>query len=163
MDFAILIAISETTATSLASILYYLAKCPEKQKKLQEKLDQAMPGGYSDWDYEKVKSVTYVDDFISETLRLKPALLVGGPRETPAQGITIDDVHIPGGINVLVPLQHIHRDPRYWKDAEEFIPERFGENRAEMGTDNAPYLPFSLGMQALVYLMKKKLTVFRCI
>jgi len=104
-----------------------------------------MPGGYAEWDYEKVKSVTYVDDFINETLRMKPALLNGGPRETPAKGIMVDDVHIPGNTNVLVPIQLIQRDPRYWKSGNEFIPERFGEKRAEMGTDGAPYLPFSLG------------------
>ncbi|KAF2470653.1 cytochrome P450 [Lindgomyces ingoldianus] len=141
----VIIAGSETTATTLAGILFYLAKYPEKQKKLQRLVDKAMPAGYSDWNYEKVKSVTYIDDFISETLRLRPALLNGGPRETPAQGIRVDEVHIPGKTNVLVPIQLIHRDPRWWQQAEEFVPERFGEKREEMGTEKAPYLPFSLG------------------
>ncbi|KAF2202071.1 cytochrome P450 67 [Delitschia confertaspora ATCC 74209] len=144
----VIIAGSETTATTLAAVLFFLAKYPEKQKKLQRLLDEAMPGGYSEWDYEKVKATQYVDDFISETLRLKPALLDGGPRQTPPQGITVDEVHIPGGVNVLVPIGLIQKDKRYWQDAEEFIPERFTEKRAEMGTDNAPYLPFSLGHYA---------------
>jgi cytochrome P450 len=104
-----------------------------------------MPGGYSDWSYEKVKSVTYVDDFINETLRLKPALLTGGARETPAKGIQVGDVYIPGNTNVMVPISLIQRDERYWPEANEFVPERFGERREEMGTDKAPYLPFSLG------------------
>ncbi|KAF2185244.1 cytochrome P450 [Zopfia rhizophila CBS 207.26] len=141
----VIIAGSETTATTLASVLFYLAKYPEKQKKLQQFVDLAMPGGFSEWNYEKVKSVTYIDDVINESLRLKPALLNGGPRETPAKGIQIDEMYIPGSTNVLVPIQLIHKDPRYWQQSEEFIPERFGEKRADMGTDKAPFLPFSLG------------------
>lgn len=136
---------SETTATTLAGALYYLAKCPDKQKRLQQFLDQAMPGGYSQWSYEKVKSISYLDDFLSETLRLRPALLTGGARETPAKGIQIDDTYIPGNTNVVIPVSLIQRDPRWWQQAEDFVPERFGEKKTEMETDQAPYLPFSLG------------------
>jgi cytochrome P450 len=104
-----------------------------------------MPRGYSQWSYEKVKSITYVDDFINETLRLRPALLTGGARVTPAKGIQIEDTYIPGDTNVVVPVSLIQRDPRWWQRADEFVPERFGEAREEMGTAQAPYLPFSLG------------------
>jgi cytochrome P450 len=137
--------ISETTATTLASALYYLAKCPEEQKKLQLLLDQAMPGGYAQWSYEKIKSVTYLDEFINETLRLKPALLTGGPRETPAKGIQVGETYIPGATNVLIPTWLIQRDSRWWQRPEDFVPERFGEQKEEMMTADAPYLPFSLG------------------
>ncbi|EOA83112.1 uncharacterized protein SETTUDRAFT_21815 [Exserohilum turcica Et28A] len=140
-----IIAGSETTATTLAGALYFMAKHPDKQKKLQQLLDEAMPGGYSEWSYEKVKSVSYVDDFISETLRLRPALLTGGARETPAKGIQVGDTYIPGNTNVFVPVSLIQKDPRWWQQADEFLPERFGEKKVEMETDQAPYMPFSLG------------------
>lgn len=104
-----------------------------------------MPSGYSQWSYEKIKSISYVDDFLSETLRLRPALLTGGARETPAKGIQIDETYIPGNTNVMIPVSLIQRDPRWWQQAEGFVPERFGEKKAEMETDKAPYLPFSLG------------------
>ena len=136
---------SETTATTLASALFFLAKHPDKQKKLQRHLEEAMPGGYSEWSYDKVKSVSFLDDCISETLRLKPALLTGGARETPAKGMKVGETFIPGHTNVVMPIWLIQRDPRFWAQAEEFVPERFGERRQEMGTENAPYLPFSLG------------------
>jgi len=107
-----------------------------------------MPGGFASWNYEKVASVEYIHNIISEALRLKPALLNAGPRETPVEGLTIDEVHIPGKTNVLIPTQLIHKDSRYWQDGESFIPERFGERREELGTDNAPYMPFLLGHYA---------------
>lgn len=104
-----------------------------------------MPGGYERWSYDKVKSVSFVDDIINETLRLKPALLTGGARETPNKGIQVGETYIPGNVNVLVPTWLIQRDERYWQRPNDFVPERFGERRADMKTDGAPYLPFSLG------------------
>jgi cytochrome P450 len=140
-----LIQRSDTTATVLTTSLFYLAKYASIQRKLQNLLDSAMPRGYSAWDYEKVKTVTYIDDVINETLRFNPPILQGSPRETPAHGLKIGDVHIPGHVNVSVPYFVIHRDPRWWQQPEDFLPERWGEKREEMGTDNAPFLPFQLG------------------
>ncbi|KAI1511990.1 Cytochrome P450 [Pyrenophora tritici-repentis] len=141
-----IIAGSETTAVTLATALFYLAKYPAKQTKLQHLLNQSMPGGFMDWSYEKAKSISYLDDIINETLRLQPALMTGGARETPAKGVQIDDTYIPGNTNVVIPVSLIQRDPRWWQQAEEFVPERFGELKQEMETEGAPYLPFSLGV-----------------
>lgn len=136
---------SDTTSNTLACILFYLAKDQVRQKKLQALIDQALPGSHKSWDYEKVKSITYIDDIINEALRLKPPVLNIPPRETPPKGIQIGDVYIPGNINVMVPLVLIQRDPRWWKEANDFIPERWGERREEMGTAEAPFFPFGLG------------------
>lgn len=97
------------------------------------------------WTYEKVKEIKYIDYFISETLRLKPALKVGASRQTPVRGVQIDEVHIPGDTDVILPMEMIQRDPRYWQLANEFLPERWGERRKELKTDQSPYMPFSLG------------------
>lgn len=98
-----------------------------------------------------IKEVKYLDSFIFETLRLKPALKVGGSRQTPASGITIDEVYIPGGVDVVVPMEMIQRDPRYWQQADEFVPERWDERRQDMATDQSPYMPFSLGRYSILY------------
>lgn len=141
----VIIAGSETTATTFAAILYYMCRHPSVLYKLQGLLDAAMPNGSQDWSYEKVKSITYLDDIINETLRLKPALLTGGYRVTPAEGIQIDEIYIPGDTTVFVPTQLIQTDPRYYTEPLEYIPERYSERRDEMKTDGAPYYPFSSG------------------
>lgn len=89
--------------------------------------------------------MTYIDDIINETLRLKPPVLQGSARETPAHGLRIGDLYIPGNVNVSVSHYLIQRDPRYWQQPHEFVPERWDEKRGEMGTDDAPFLPFQLG------------------
>jgi cytochrome P450 len=95
--------------------------------------------------------VSYIDDIINETLRLKPPVVQGSPRETPAQGTQIGGVYIPGNTNVSVPFYLIQRDERWWKQPDDFVPERWGEKREEMGTDGAPFLPFSQGRFAFLH------------
>jgi hypothetical protein len=104
-----------------------------------------LPGGYKTFSYEKVSSVTFLDDIISETLRLKPPAVTFPARETPPQGIRIGDVYIPGNVNVVCNPMLMQNNPRFWQEPEKFIPDRWGERRAEMGTDGSPFFPFSLG------------------
>ncbi|KAI1466706.1 cytochrome P450 [Daldinia caldariorum] len=139
-----IVAGSETSATVLANTLFFLAKYPHVLKKLQAEIDSVIPTP-ADWTYEKVKTIKYVDNVIDESQRLKPALLTGGYRQTPPEGIQIDEQFIPGNVSVFVPTQLIQTDPRYWRQNMEFIPERFGERSAEMGTNGAPFMPFSSG------------------
>lgn len=104
-----------------------------------------MTEGYDSWDYSKVQALPFLDSVINETLRLKPPVIQGTPRETPPQGIRVGDRFIPGHVAVSVPTILIQRDPRWWQKPDEFLPERWGEKREEMGTDNSPWLPFQQG------------------
>ncbi|KAF7588967.1 hypothetical protein BBP40_004969 [Aspergillus hancockii] len=146
----IVVAGSETTATALANTIFFLAKHQDVLTKLQAQLDEAMPNGPNDWTYEKVKRVTYNDDIIHESLRLRPSVMTGGYRVTPSHGMQVDEVFIPGDVNVFVPPQLIHTDEKYYKAPNEFIPERWGEKNVEMGTNGAPYYPFSMGTYGCV-------------
>ncbi|KAH7117023.1 cytochrome P450 67 [Dendryphion nanum] len=141
----VIIAGSDTTANTLAVILYYLAKNPNVQRKLRYLLQKAIPEGYQSWSYDKVKSVSYITEIINEALRLKPPVMQIPPRETPPAGIHVDEVFVPGNINVSIPTFTIMRDERWWKQGNSFIPERFGDRMEELGTRNAPFLPFSMG------------------
>jgi cytochrome P450 len=108
-------------------------------------LQASIPEGYSSWDYSKVKTLSYIDDIIHETLRLKPPIIQGMPRETPPQGIHIGDQYIPGHVVVSVPTLLVQRDPRWWEQPEYFIPERWDERREVMKTDDGPWIPFQIG------------------
>lgn len=97
-----------------------------------------------------MKAISYLDDIINETLRLKPPIIQGTPRETPAEGITIGQKYIPGYVNVSVPMTLIQRDPRWWLQPDDFIPERWTEKRNLMETDSGPWFPFQLGTYTLL-------------
>lgn len=83
----------------------------------------------------------YLDWIIYETLRLKPSVPAGLTRLTPADGIWIDEVYIPGDTIVSVPAYTIHRNPRYWDDPLDFRPERW----EKLNTEKAPWIVFSRG------------------
>ncbi|MBJ7019369.1 cytochrome P450, partial [Vibrio cholerae] len=85
------------------------------------------------WSYEKVKTIAFLDDIINESLRLRPAVMTGGYRITPDQGLQIDEVYIPGDVNVFVPVQLVQTDKRYYQHPNQFIPERWGKKRKGMG------------------------------
>jgi cytochrome P450 len=122
-----------------------LAKHQEVQDELYAQLHEGVSADYSSWEYAKVKTISYIDDIINETLRLKPRLLQGMPREIPPQGIHIGDKYVPGHVVVSVPTMLIQCDSRWWKQPDEFIPARWSKKRKEMGTDDGPWLPFQMG------------------
>lgn len=125
-----------------------MVKHPEVYRKLQGIVEAEFPAGYDTWSYEKAKAIPYVDYLIHETLRLRPPVPMGFLRETPPEGLQIDEVYIPGKVNVNVPTWTIHRDERYFQHADDFIPERWATILPD-GTGSA-YLPFQKGGFACV-------------
>ncbi|KAE8385889.1 cytochrome P450 [Aspergillus alliaceus] len=121
----------------MATVLYYLSKHQCVLTNLQSYLDQALPSNSHDWTYENMSAITYIDDIINETPQLRLALMTGRYCVTPAQGIQVDEVHIPSNVNVYIPVQVIHTDERYYQEAELFFPERGGERNEGMGAGQA--------------------------
>ncbi|RDW95068.1 hypothetical protein BP5796_00831 [Coleophoma crateriformis] len=145
----IIIAGSDTTATVLANCFYYLTKHPHIFKKLQTILDQIFPQGASNFTYEKVKAIPFLEGIINETLRLKPPIIGGLQRVTPPEGLQVDEVYIPGDTIVIVPTQAVQQDARYFQDPTDFAPERWMED-SELMMNKAAYAPFSLGVYGCI-------------
>ncbi|RAK95979.1 cytochrome P450 [Aspergillus ibericus CBS 121593] len=139
----VIVAGSDTAATALTNAVFYLATHPAAQTKLQQELDQRFPHGLPDWSYDEVKDLKYLTYVLNETLRLKPSVPDGLARVTPPQGLQVDDLHIPGDVVVSVPTFAIHRDERYFDQADQFIPERW---EAIGNSANVPFIPFSRGV-----------------
>ncbi|KAG8164305.1 hypothetical protein KVR01_006223 [Diaporthe batatas] len=139
---------SDTVAIAFTNCLYFLAKNPPAYSKLRHVVSDEFPSGYSSWTYEKAKGIRYIDHLIHETLRLRPPVPMGFLRETPPEGLQIDEVFVPGNVNVNVPIWAIHRDERYFPRAAEFIPERWQTLSPESSA--SAYMPFQRGGFACV-------------
>jgi len=116
------IAGSETTATTLYWLIRCMLEYPEVQRKVQEELDQIL--GNSSPTFEDRGKLVYTEATIMEAMRLYGVLPYGVPRRALA------DIHykgytIPKGSVMYGVARHIMQDPSYWKNAEEFEPERF--------------------------------------
>jgi cytochrome P450 len=141
---------SDTTSITLVHAIYYLILHPQIYTRLQSLLDAIFPNGDSAWTYDAVKSLPYLDAIINETLRLKPPVPSAIHRQTPPEGIWIDEIFVPGDVHVAVPTYALHHDARYWERPEDFWPERWLEEQdggPAAGAKIVPdaFIPFSIG------------------
>ncbi|KAG8176933.1 hypothetical protein JTE90_018716 [Oedothorax gibbosus] len=134
----------ETAAVTLSFASYLLALHPDSQDRVRQEVDRALADNGGKVTYEAIKDMKYLDDVISETLRLyPPALRIDRVAEFDYKlgdtGITV-----PKGMIVTIPIYAVHRDPNLFPDPEKFNPDRFTpEERGQR--DQYSYLPFGAG------------------
>ncbi|MEY3383039.1 MAG: hypothetical protein RLZZ17_777, partial [Actinomycetota bacterium] len=132
----------ETTANVLTWAFSYLAENPKWRESLHEEamaadLDTALT-------YQAVEAMSPVASAVlQEALRLAPPVWVA-PRLA-IEDVEIDGVHIPKGAHVLVSQFVTQRDPRYFKDPEEFDPSRWLGTDLEKSLPRGAYFPFGAG------------------
>jgi len=96
---------------------------------------------------EHVDKLLYIQNVMKESLRLQPAPLVA--RYT-TKDIYLGKYVIPKNTNVQVCIYLVHTDPKYWKDALKFDPDRWYSIDEALYKKNGYYLPFSLGARACI-------------
>lgn len=104
-----IVAGSDTTSATLAAIMYLLAKNPDKQKRLQEEIDQLVKSPVELRYRDIVGNAPLLDGCINEALRLYPAVPSGMQRMTPPEGALIAGKMIPGDTIVSTPTYTLHR------------------------------------------------------
>jgi cytochrome P450 len=86
-------------------MLFYLVQNQALYKELQKELDSCLP----ELSYDKLTNSKLLDAVINETLRLQPAVPSGVQRITPAEGIKIGEMYIPGNTIVCIPMHTLYR------------------------------------------------------
>ncbi|XP_073242641.1 cytochrome P450 3A2-like [Porites lutea] len=139
---AFLVAGYETTGNTLTSIAYYLATHPDIQDRLIREIDEVLASSGDKPLYDIVQGAVYVDQVISEALRLSgPAFLL--LREC-AEETVIKGVRFPKGVGVNIPTYVLHHDPEVWDKPQEFNPDNFSPE-SKQKRDPYSYLPFGTG------------------
>lgn len=103
----IIIAGSDTTATTLAFAFYHLAHDPSEVAKLREEL-QGVPMG-ADFSVRALQDLKHLNGVVMETLRLHPPVPSFLHRLTPPEGLQVGDRYIPGNTQVYTPPWSIQR------------------------------------------------------
>lgn len=135
----------ETTANALTFSSYLLAKHKEHQDILYKEIRKTVEDPSAPLTYEQVFEMTYLDQVLSESLRLFPPVVTFIIREA-AQDTEVCGVKIPKDTGILIPVWDIHRDPEQWPDPEKFDPERFSlASKRESTRHSMAYLPFGAG------------------
>ncbi|CRG88390.1 hypothetical protein PISL3812_05420 [Talaromyces islandicus] len=143
-SIAIIIAGSDTVAPTMVFLFYELALNPEQADKIYNEVCT-----YDIANHNKLKNLNHLNGCINETLRLHPPVPSGGYRETPPEGVYINEKYIPGNTTLIAPRYTIGRLETCFEKAEEFIPERW-YSRLEMVKSKKAFSPFSQGRYSCV-------------
>lgn len=138
--FLFISAGSETIATVLEFILYEMAVRQDLQKKVQDEISTVLTS--NELTYESLNKLTYMEQFINETLRLHPVAPTLFRLCTRDYKIPGTEVVIKKGNFVHIAVDGLQTDPQYFHDPEKFDPERFAD------MDSFPknvYYPFGAG------------------
>ncbi|CAK4088775.1 unnamed protein product [Aphanomyces euteiches] len=149
----------ETTSTTLCWVFAMFATHPAMEtiaRKECQAVAAASEGGEIGW--KSLAELKYTTAFINEALRMYPTVTNVATRVCAADDhVPMSDgkpIFIPKGTHMIVSTGALHRNPKYWSQPNEFLPQRFLEGTAPYEADKAlrngqgnafTYLPFSTG------------------
>ncbi|EKD19259.1 uncharacterized protein L3040_009300 [Drepanopeziza brunnea f. sp. 'multigermtubi'] len=113
---------SETTSSSLNSLILYLSADPVVQACAHAELDRVV-GATTPPRFEHEDDLPYIRAMIKEILRIRPVTNMGTPHYTTAD-VKYKDYYIPKGTVVAIHTYALHHDKRY-DDPFRFKPERY--------------------------------------
>lgn len=136
----------ETTANALTWTWYLLSRNAATESKLHEELDRVVAGRLPTFD--DIPLLKYTEAVLAESMRLfPPAWTVGRLAIEPH---VFGGYSIPKGGLVLASQWVMHHDPRFWENADEFIPERWEKLPVKEAGQKFIYFPFGGGARRCI-------------
>ncbi|KAG7544733.1 Cytochrome P450 superfamily [Arabidopsis suecica] len=132
---------TDTSAVTLEWALSSLLNNPEVLNKARDEIDRKI-GVEKLLEESDIPNLPYLQNIVSETLRLYPAAPMLLPHVA-SKDCKVAGYDMPRGTMLLTNAWAIHRDPRLWNDPTCFKPERF-----EKGGEAHKLMPFGLGRRA---------------
>ncbi|KAL4808020.1 cytochrome P450 [Aspergillus unguis] len=127
---------SETTATLLSGVTYWLLKCPEVLARVTEEVRSAMPTEADINLHTVAARLPYMLACLEEGFRLYPPVPSGLQRQVLTPTL-ISGYNIPSNTNVSV-----HQSAAYWSSTNFHNPQRFVPERWLPDAKNDPSSPF---------------------
>ncbi|KKY13365.1 putative cytochrome p450 [Diplodia seriata] len=137
-----MIAGTETTATLLSGLTYYLLR---NRDKMDRATGEVRALGEDELTVERLPRLPYLNACFEEALRMYPPVPIGLPRETPAGGNVICGEWVPEKTRLSVHNWSAYRSPRNFKDPDAFVPERWLPDTGYDGDRKEVLQPFSFG------------------
>ncbi|KAJ5822443.1 hypothetical protein N7447_004783 [Penicillium robsamsonii] len=119
---------TETTARSLAVILFLLLDTPHVLDRVRKELAQHMPRPDSRISLAELEAIPYFSAMITEGVRLSHVVSSRMPRYAPEEELKYKDWTIPAGTSVMQSHYLLHTDPTIFPEPYTFEPQRWIDN-----------------------------------
>jgi cytochrome P450 len=130
------IAGHETTANALSFIFFEISQNPEAEKKLKREITEE---GENIFTSESLMKKSFTSNILKEAMRLhSPAWAID---RQALEDDSFKEYSWSKNTLIILYITGLHRNPKYWKDPNSFIPERFDDEDAK----NFAYYPFGAG------------------
>ncbi|KAI1176152.1 cytochrome P450 [Nemania sp. FL0916] len=156
----LIIAGVDTTSTSIAAVLFYLAKHPEYQQRARMEIKSHFARGEDISLGAKMSACKFLSACINEAMRLSPPVGSSLWREAQADGVFVGGVHIPKGYDVGVGIWSMHHNPIHYPEPFTYRPERWLLQQGQYAQNEpvgqardsalAAFMPFSRGPRSCI-------------
>ncbi|KAJ5117587.1 cytochrome P450 [Penicillium atrosanguineum] len=141
----------ETIPDYICSVLFNTLETPEYFARLREEITSTFRNS-AEISATSVQDLRFLKACMHESLRLAPPFVGTLPRRVPTStsGVIICSQFVPSGTTVGIHNWSITHSPRFWKDPEDFRPDRWlGDSRYTDDMREA-FHPFGFGPRTCV-------------
>ncbi|KAH6770425.1 hypothetical protein C2S52_015228 [Perilla frutescens var. hirtella] len=139
----IFIAAMDTSSAAIVWTMTAMIKVPNVMHKVQSEI-RNLVGRKGKVDEDDLAKLPYLKAVINEAMRLYPPAPLLVPRET-IERCNLEGYQIQPKTVVYVNAWAIARDPEYWENPDEFMPERFLNNNIDIKGQDFGVIPFGSG------------------
>ncbi|KAI0107217.1 putative cytochrome P450 monooxygenase [Nemania sp. FL0031] len=126
-------AASSASGVLVTQGLFQLLMFPEYIRPLKEEVERALQEN-SEWSDKALSSMSLLDSFLRETMRMYPAGSLTGARTVMDDSFKFHDgLELPKGSRLIFPALAVHMDPANYSNPEKFDGFRFAPSH--MGKD----------------------------
>lgn len=115
---------TETTATLLSGVTYFLCRHPANMARLCKEIRSAFSSS-DDMSLATLPKLEYLHACLEEALRIYPPAAFGLPRVVPPEGGSLDGQPLPPGATVYFTQYAGYHSAKNFAMPDEFHPERF--------------------------------------
>ncbi|WP_297796305.1 cytochrome P450 [Mycobacterium sp.] len=134
----------ETTANAMSWFWYLMAQHTAARDRMLDEIDDAL--GPCRPAADDLARLPWTTACLQESQRYFSAVWILARRAI--EHDVIEGHHIRRGTTVLIPIHHIHHDPRWWPNPETFDPGRFCP--PDKDRPRSAYLPFGGGRRICI-------------
>ena len=145
----VLAAIPAGVAATVSWLLLIVANRAEVQSRIHEELDQVIGRSAPPPVLEDRRRLPYTFACVAESMRYRTVAPLALPHRS-TEDTELGGYLIPANAQVFSSIYAVHHDARFWKDPDEFKPERFlpkADGSPSDALTSPAYTPFGVGIR----------------